>query len=111
MGHLRQAPIRSLPPLRSAARSSLADRRFAKKAPVAVQNSGQVNREDHHRLHSRSTENPKWYCEPVQPFVQTLGEERGMDAPHTRHKSVKVAMIYARKGTLFTNNPAAQVGL
>lgn len=31
--------------------------------------------------------------------------------PHTRHKSVKVAMIYARKGTLFTNNPAAQVGL
>jgi hypothetical protein len=34
-----------------------------------------------------------------------------MDAPHTRHKSVKVAMIYARKGTLFTNNPAAQVGL
>jgi integrase len=35
----------------------------------------------------------------------------GMEAwmPHTRHKSV--AMRYARRGTLFTNNPAAQVGL
>ena len=40
-------------------------------------------------------------------------EKVGMEAwmPHTRHKSVKVAMDYARKGTLFTNNPAAQVGL
>ncbi len=40
-------------------------------------------------------------------------EKVGMEAwmLHTRHKSVKVAMIYARKGTLFTNNPAAQVGL
>jgi len=37
----------------------------------------------------------------------------GMEAwmPHTRHKSVAVAMRYARRGTLFTNNPAAQVGL
>ena len=37
----------------------------------------------------------------------------GMEAwmPQTRHKSVKVAMGYARRGTLFTNNPAAQVGL
>ena len=37
----------------------------------------------------------------------------GMEAwmPHTRHKSVKVAMGYARRGTLFTNNPATQVGL
>lgn len=37
----------------------------------------------------------------------------GMEAwmPHTRHRSVAVAMRYARRGTLFTNNPAAQVGL
>jgi integrase len=37
----------------------------------------------------------------------------GMEAwmPHTRHKSVAVAMRYARRGTLFVNNPAAQVGL
>ena len=28
---------------------------------MAVQNSGQVNREDHHRLYSRSTEFPEWY--------------------------------------------------
>jgi site-specific recombinase XerD len=37
----------------------------------------------------------------------------GMEAwmPHTRHKSVAVAMRYARRGTLFQNNPAAQVGL
>lgn len=37
----------------------------------------------------------------------------GMEArmPHTRHKSVAVAMRYARRGTLFDNNPAAQVGL
>ena len=40
-------------------------------------------------------------------------EKVGMEAwmPHTRHKSVKVAMGYARTGTLFTNNPASQVGL
>lgn len=40
-------------------------------------------------------------------------EQVGMEAwmPHTRHKSVKVAMGYARKGTLFTNNPASKVGL
>jgi hypothetical protein len=31
--------------------------------------------------------------------------------PHTRHKSVAVAMRYARRGTHFVNNPAAQVGL
>ena len=37
----------------------------------------------------------------------------GMEAwmPHTRHRSVAVAMRYARRGNLFTNNPAAQVGL
>jgi integrase len=37
----------------------------------------------------------------------------GMEAwmPHTRHKSVAIAMRYARRGTLFINNPAAQVGL
>ena len=37
----------------------------------------------------------------------------GMEAwmPHTRHRSVAVAMRYARRGTLFSNNPAAQVGL
>lgn len=37
----------------------------------------------------------------------------GMEAwmPHTRHRSIAVAMRYARRGTLFTNNPAAQVGL
>lgn len=37
----------------------------------------------------------------------------GMEAwmPHTRHKSVTIAIRYARRGTLFTNNPAAQVGL
>lgn len=37
----------------------------------------------------------------------------GMEAwmPHTRHRSVAVAMRYARRGTLFANNPAAQVGL
>ena len=66
MGPLRQAPIRSLPPLRSAARSSLSGRRFAKKAPVAVQNLGQASREDHHRLYSRSTEIPKWYRDPLE---------------------------------------------
>ena len=40
-------------------------------------------------------------------------EKVGMEAwmPHTRHKSVAIAMRYARRGTLFTNNPAAQVGL
>ncbi len=40
-------------------------------------------------------------------------EKVGMEAwmPHTRHKSVQVAKDYARRGTLFTNNPAAQVGL
>lgn len=31
--------------------------------------------------------------------------------PQVRHKSVKVAMDYAKCGTLSTNNPAAQVGL
>ena len=37
----------------------------------------------------------------------------GMEAwmPHTRHKSVAVAIRYARRGTLFVNNPVAQVGL
>lgn len=37
----------------------------------------------------------------------------GMEAwmPHTRHKSMAVAMRYARRGTLFQNNPAAMVGL
>lgn len=37
----------------------------------------------------------------------------GMEAwmPHTRHRSVSVAMRYARRGTLFSNNPASQVGL
>lgn len=37
----------------------------------------------------------------------------GMEAwmPHTRHRSVAIAMRYARRGTLFTNNPASQVGL
>lgn len=47
-------------------------------------------------------------------LLTSASEEKvGMEAwmPHTRHKSVKVAMIYARKGTLFTNNPASQVGL
>lgn len=31
--------------------------------------------------------------------------------PQTRHKSVKVAMGYARRGMLLTNNPAGRVGL
>lgn len=37
----------------------------------------------------------------------------GMEAwlLHIRHKSVKVAMGYARRGKLLTNNTAAQVGL
>ena len=46
---------------------------------------------------------------PTSASAQKVGMEAWM--PHTRHKSVKVAMRYARRGTLFVNNPAAQVGL
>lgn len=46
---------------------------------------------------------------PTSASEQKVGMEAWM--PHTRHKSVQVAKDYARKGTLFTNNPAAQVGL
>jgi hypothetical protein len=46
---------------------------------------------------------------PTNASAQKVGMEVWM--PHTRHKSVKVAMRYARRGTLFVNNPAAQVGL
>ncbi len=60
LGPLRQAPIRSLLPARSAAAASPAGRRFAKKAPKALQNSGQTDREDR-RPNSRSTEFPEWY--------------------------------------------------
>jgi integrase len=44
---------------------------------------------------------------PTSASEAKVGMEGWM--PHTRHKSV--AMRYARRGTLFTNNPAAQVGL
>ncbi len=46
---------------------------------------------------------------PTSASEASVGMEAWM--PHTRHKSVAVAMRYARRGTLFTNNPAAQVGL
>jgi integrase len=46
---------------------------------------------------------------PTSASEARVGIEAWM--PHTRHKSVAVAMRYARRGTLFTNNPAAQVGL
>ena len=46
---------------------------------------------------------------PTSASAQKVGMEAWM--PHTRHRSVAVAMRYARRGTLFTNNPAAQVGL
>lgn len=46
---------------------------------------------------------------PTSASEARIGMEAWM--PHTRHKSVSVAMRYARRGTLFTNNPAAQVGL
>lgn len=46
---------------------------------------------------------------PTSASEEKVGLEAWM--PHTRHKSVKVAMGYARTGTLFTNNPASQVGL
>lgn len=46
---------------------------------------------------------------PTSASEAKIGMEAWM--PHTRHKSVSVAMRYARRGTLFTNNPAAQVGL
>ena len=46
---------------------------------------------------------------PTSASAQRVGMEAWM--PHTRHRSVAVAMRYARRGTLFTNNPAAQVGL
>lgn len=46
---------------------------------------------------------------PTSASEVGVGMETWM--PQTRHKSVKVAMGYARRGTLFTNNPAAQVGL
>ena len=46
---------------------------------------------------------------PTSASEKSVGIEAWM--PHTRHKSVQVAKDYARRGTLFTNNPAAQVGL
>lgn len=46
---------------------------------------------------------------PTSASTAGVGMEKWM--PHTRHRSVAVAMRYARRGTLFTNNPAAQVGL
>ena len=46
---------------------------------------------------------------PMSASEARVGMEAWM--PHTRHESVAVAMRYARRGTLFVNNPAAQVGL
>ncbi|WP_162924837.1 site-specific integrase [Rubrobacter indicoceani] len=46
---------------------------------------------------------------PTSASEAKVGIEAWM--PHTRHRSVAVAMRYARRGTLFINNPAAQVGL
>jgi hypothetical protein len=44
---------------------------------MAVQNSGQASREDHHCLYSRSTEFPKWYCDPYSCGCRSICEPRG----------------------------------
>lgn len=50
---------------------------------------------------------------PCTPGSRRGPRRVGMETrmPHTRHKSAAVAMRFARRGTLFTDNAAAQVGL
>ena len=46
---------------------------------------------------------------PASASVARVGMEAWM--PHTRLKSVKVAMDCVKRGALFSNNPTAQMGL
>ena len=52
---------------------------------------------------------------PLRAGLATAAAEAGVDErsimAQTGHRSVTVARGYIREGTLFRNNPAAQVGL
>lgn len=67
------------------------------------------------RVQEAGLDSDKYSGHSLRAGLPTSASEAkvGMEAwmPHTRHRSVAVAMRYARRGTLFTNNPTSQVGL